>query len=348
VWLHVTIDMVEVLANIGSDISGLQTAIDGKQAHSTALDEIAALGSDGFMRRQSGIIIASSVSDTRTALGLGSAATRDVGTSAGTVAAGDDSRLTDQRTPTDLSVVTGKLADGAVTLAKHANMSTGKILARTTAGSGPPEEISFAAAATAMGAATTAIAPGMRGVDSSRVAGVAKGLWAAVAGGPTTLAIAAGEQILVLSQRWGQILKSIQVLASASALTSGQQIEFSCYEDKADGGPGVRLWNAVMTPPTSTTLTGLTLQDPMGPAWIGITNPSGNSGSITLRSAVVQELPRLVAMQNASFFPTMRRTGQAAASSDLSALVFREAIGAPALNIQVDYSNVFPVVGIGI
>jgi hypothetical protein len=41
-----------------------------------------------------------SASTARTNLGLGGAATLNVGTSAGTVAAGDDSRLTDARTPT--------------------------------------------------------------------------------------------------------------------------------------------------------------------------------------------------------------------------------------------------------
>ena len=41
-----------------------------------------------------------SVTTSRTNLGLGNSATRDVGTTAGTVAAGDDARFTDSRTPT--------------------------------------------------------------------------------------------------------------------------------------------------------------------------------------------------------------------------------------------------------
>jgi hypothetical protein len=53
--------------------------------------------------------------------GLGNSATRNVGTTAGTVAAGDDSRLTDQRIPTDGSVSTAKIVDGAVTAAKVAS-----------------------------------------------------------------------------------------------------------------------------------------------------------------------------------------------------------------------------------
>ena len=59
-----------------------------------------------------------------TITGLGGAAALNVGTTAGTVAAGDDSRLTDQRVPTDGSVTTAKLADGAVTAAKIAASQT--------------------------------------------------------------------------------------------------------------------------------------------------------------------------------------------------------------------------------
>lgn len=46
--------------------------------------------------------------------GLGNSATKNVGTTAGTVAAGDDSRFTDTRTPTDGSVTSAKIADGAI------------------------------------------------------------------------------------------------------------------------------------------------------------------------------------------------------------------------------------------
>ena len=51
--------------------------------------------------------------------GIASVATpRTLGTGALQAAAGNDSRLSDTRTPTDLSVTTGKIADGAVTAAK--------------------------------------------------------------------------------------------------------------------------------------------------------------------------------------------------------------------------------------
>lgn len=75
---------------------------------------------------------------------------------AGSFCAGNDSRLSDSRTPTDGSVTTAKMADSSVTTAKVAdsavtyakmqNVSAGdRILGRTTAGAGVVQEISCTA-----------------------------------------------------------------------------------------------------------------------------------------------------------------------------------------------------------
>jgi hypothetical protein len=70
-----------------------------------------------------------SASTARTNLGLGNSATRAVGTTAGTVAAGDDSRLSDTRTPTDNSVTSAKIVNGAI-LNEDINASAGIVLSK--------------------------------------------------------------------------------------------------------------------------------------------------------------------------------------------------------------------------
>lgn len=65
-----------------------------------------------------------------------------VGSTASTVCAGDDARLSDARTPTDGSVTTAKIADDAVTYAKIQDVSaTDLLLGRSSVGSGNVEEI---------------------------------------------------------------------------------------------------------------------------------------------------------------------------------------------------------------
>lgn len=77
-----------------SDVGGLSTALTGK--------------ADSNLGNVPGATI-------RTVAGLGTSATRNVGTTTGAVAAGDDARFSDQRVPTDGSVTTAKLADDSVT-----------------------------------------------------------------------------------------------------------------------------------------------------------------------------------------------------------------------------------------
>ena len=68
------------------------------------------------------------------------------GTTSGTACQGNDSRLSDTRTPTDGSVTTAKIANDAVTYAKIQNVSaTDRLLGRSSAGSGDVEEITCTA-----------------------------------------------------------------------------------------------------------------------------------------------------------------------------------------------------------
>lgn len=103
----------ESTAHAIAQIDGLQNALNAKQALSQILSAIDALTTAGILEIKSDKSVATiTVTDAarsllddanipaiRTTLGLGDAATKNVGTSSGTVTAGDDSRLADARSP---------------------------------------------------------------------------------------------------------------------------------------------------------------------------------------------------------------------------------------------------------
>lgn len=78
-----------------------------------------------------------------------------LGSTSTTAAAGNDSRLSDTRTPTDNTVSAAKLQSASVTYAKMQNVSaTSRVLGRKTAGAGSPEELTLSDVLDSVGSAT--------------------------------------------------------------------------------------------------------------------------------------------------------------------------------------------------
>jgi hypothetical protein len=177
--------------------AAIAAAVDGAPGALDTLNELAAaLGDDPSFAATvtSGLAAkadkAQNLSDlaniatARSNLGLGGAAVLSVGTTAGTVAAGDDARLSDTRTPTDNTVATAKVVDRAITFAKLQAIATARLLGRTTASSGDVEELTAAQATAMLDTFTSSLkglAPASGGGTSNFLR--ADGSWAAPAGG---------------------------------------------------------------------------------------------------------------------------------------------------------------------
>jgi len=118
-----------------STVDGLQTALDGKAATSHTHGNITNAGAIGSTANLPLITTTSGVVTTGT-----------FGTTASTFCQGNDSRLSNTRTPTDNTVTTAKIVNDAVTYAKIQNVTaTDRLLGRSTAGAGDVEEITCTA-----------------------------------------------------------------------------------------------------------------------------------------------------------------------------------------------------------
>lgn len=168
----------ELSAAVAAAVNGL---LDGAPGALNTLRELAdAIGDDAnFAASVTAALAAKAAIDGsnivpatwRAVLALGTSATRNVGTVAGTVAAGDDARLTDTRTPTDTTVTTAKIVDAAVTTPKigDAQVTPAKL------SFDPATQVELDAETAARTAADTAVKAGAMGVvNHGAVAGTAR------------------------------------------------------------------------------------------------------------------------------------------------------------------------------
>lgn len=88
------------------------------------------------------------------------------GTTSGTACQGNDSRLSDTRTPTDGSVTTAKIADGAVSYAKIQSVTASRILGRGSASGGAPEELTVGSGLSLSGTTLSATGGGGSGAPT--------------------------------------------------------------------------------------------------------------------------------------------------------------------------------------
>jgi hypothetical protein len=112
------------------------------------------------------------------------------GTAAGTACQGNDARLSDTRTPTDGSVTTAKIADGAVTDAKVTSITAAKVsdFAAAVAAASPEEVLEYTTAASFPATGNASLL--YRATDSSRLFAWVGSVYAEV--GPTSIGVSGG------------------------------------------------------------------------------------------------------------------------------------------------------------
>lgn len=113
--IEAAVDPLALNADLVQAVSDLTALIDDKQDLSAVLTALALLAPTTFGK---GLLELANAAALRTAAGLGDSATKNVGTTPGTVAAGDDSRLTNSRTPTAHASTHASAGSDPVTLAQ--------------------------------------------------------------------------------------------------------------------------------------------------------------------------------------------------------------------------------------
>lgn len=139
----------------------------------------------------------------------------------------------------------------------------------------------------------------------------------------STYAVPLGAQLFARAFHTGQTIVQIWVVISATSLTAGQGVTIGCYNESA-GLPTTLAWSQTITTGTGTGgqyAANLSKVMPTGPCWISVLNPSGNSGTVTLRGGTSHGFLGTVANDNIS--QTLTLDSQSSMSSDVSAKQLR-------------------------
>lgn len=287
VWLREYVDTA--IAGVGGGGGGGVTAHSALTGLTTGDDHTQYLnntrGDARYLLKANNLSDLTAVATARTNLGLGGAAVLNVGTVAGTVAAGDDTRMTNARTPTahagshsnigsDPLVMGGDLSGGvnAATIAanvvsngKLATMATSQIKGRATAGTGNVEDLTAAQVSTILGLGTaattnaTAYATAAQGttadnaIPKSTVGGKGTIVTGTAASTPAGLPVGANGQFLKVDTTASTGLAWASLAGGGDMLAANNLSELTATQATARTNIGVGNVGTLTSPGTTTT-----------------------------------------------------------------------------------------------
>lgn len=257
-------------------------------------------------------------------------------------------------------IIVGSTAGGG-TVDVVSNVAQDRILGRTASGSGDSEELTGSQVLSLIGAVPTTRTLAGLDLSTNRSASDLKAALAIprhwkkappassyaasfsgmfgmppwdIAGNVTAEAYAAGTMVF----GWCEVTGSIATVTfevSASSLSAGQSVTLACYAlNSANKPTGSPLWTETKTVGTSTGVFNISLTRDLGDQGciLGLLNPSGNAGSVTIYNFQPTG-PYHAATRAVSVRPALTVTGQAS-PPDLTGYTYGTAAAANVMGIS--------------